>query len=81
MADLTKALRQLREERNRTQPRLKRLDEAIDILGKVVSGSGRSSKDGRHPPRKLSAAARRRIAEAQKARWAKWRLRQGKKTA
>ena len=33
MADLTKALRQLREERSRTQNHLKRLDEAIVILG------------------------------------------------
>jgi hypothetical protein len=81
MADLTKALRQLREERSRTQNHLRQLDEAILVLGKVVSGSGRSKKDGRHAPRKLSAAARRRIAEAQKARWAKWRSRRGKKTA
>ena len=81
MADLTKALRQLREERNRTQNHLKRLDEAIVVLGKVVSGSGRGQKNGRHAPRKLSAAARKRIADAQKARWAKWKLKHAKKAA
>ena len=80
MADLTKALRQLREERSRTQKQLKRLDEAIVVLGKVVSGSG-GQKNGRHGPRKLSVAARRRIAEAQKARWAKWKLKHVKKVA
>ena len=80
MADLTKALRQLREERSRTQNHLKRLDEAIVILGKVL-GSGRGQKNGRHAPRKLSVAARKRIADAQKARWAKWKLKHAKKAA
>ena len=79
--DLTKALRQLREERSRTQNHLKRLDEAIVILGRVVSGSGRGQKNGRHAPRKLSVAARRRIVQAQKARWAKWKLEHAKKAA
>ena len=81
MADLTKALRQLREERSRTQKQLKRLDEAIDVLGKVVSGSVGGQRNGRHGPRKLSVAARRRIAEAQRARWAKWKLKHVKKVA
>ena len=81
MADLTKALRQLREERNRTQNHLRRLDEAIVVLGKVVSGSGRGQKNGRHAPRKLSVAARKRIADAQKARWAKWKLKHARKAA
>jgi hypothetical protein len=81
MADLTKALRQLREERSRTQKQLKRLDEAIVVLGKVVSGSGGGQGNGRHGPRKLSVAARRRIAEAQKKRWAKWKLKHVKKIA
>jgi hypothetical protein len=81
MADLTKALRQLREERNRIQNQLKRLDDAIVVLGKVVSGSGIGLRNGRHARRKLSVAARRRIAEAQKARWAKWKLKHAKKAA
>ena len=80
MADLTKALRQLREERIRIQARLKLLDEVLDAMSKVVSGSFGSQKEGKHASRKLSAAARRRIAEAQKARWAKWRSSRGKKT-
>ena len=81
MADLTSALRQLREERSRSQNQLKQLNQAILVLGRVVSGSGRDEKNGRHAPRKLSVAARRRIAEAQKARWAKWKLKHGKKAA
>ena len=79
MADLAKALRQLREERSRSQKQLKRLDEAIVVLGKVVSGSGGSQGNRRHGLRKLSVAARSRIVQAQKARWAKWRLKHAKK--
>jgi hypothetical protein len=81
MVDLTKALRQIRDERNRTQTQLKQLDEAIVVLGKVVLGSGRGEKNGRHAPRRLSVAARRRIAEAQRVRWAKWKATHMKKAA
>jgi hypothetical protein len=78
MSDITKALRQLREERSRTRNQLKRLEQAIIVLGKVVPGSGRR-KNGTRARRKLSVAARSRIAEAQKARWAKWKSGQRRK--
>jgi hypothetical protein len=76
MAVLTKVLRQLRKQRSRTQRQLKRLDEAIDVLRKFVSDSGANR---RHGLRKLSVAAHRRIVQAQKARWAKWKLKHAKK--
>jgi hypothetical protein len=76
MVYLTKVLRQLREERSLTQRHLKRLDEAIDVLRKFGSDSGANRRPGL---RKLSVAARRRIVQAQKARWAKWKLKHAKK--
>ena len=48
-------------------------DKAITALGRVMkAGSGGSSSNGRGK-RKLSVAARKRIAAAQRARWAKVR--------
>lgn len=59
MADLIAVLAQLKKERDR-------LDRAIAAL----SGVGARARTGK---RKLSAAARKRIADAQRARWAKFR--------
>jgi hypothetical protein len=66
MADLGAVLEQLKAERAK-------LDKAIEALsgltGKSSGGGGR---------RKLSAAARGRIAAAQRARWAKFKAKKGK---
>jgi hypothetical protein len=67
MADLEAVLQQLREERARAQSELSRLDQAISVLG-APSGSGAKPSRGR---RTMSADARKRIAEAQRRRWAK----------
>jgi hypothetical protein len=76
MSDIAKTLQQLRQERSRTEKQLSGLDEAISVLGKLVTGgTGRTGK------RRLSVAARRRIAQAQKLRWAKWKAKQEKKAA
>ena len=72
MASLGQILKQLQGERSRTERELRRLDGAIAAFEKLVGnnpGPGRLRK----PRRKLSVAARRRIAKAQKARWAKVR--------
>jgi len=51
------------------EERRDRLDQAIAALkGGSPNGKGRN---GRRGPRRLSAAARRKISEAQKKRWAK----------
>ena len=67
MANFADVLKELKRERSR-------LDQAIKVLGKLV---GRSIANvvsiGRKPRPKMSAAARRRIAAAQRARWAKVR--------
>ena len=60
MTDLSAVVAQLKKERDK-------LDRAIAALS-GVAGAG-----GRRGPRKLSAAARERIAAAQRARWAKFK--------
>jgi hypothetical protein len=61
---LTGVLRHLKNERQRAQAQVERIDAAIAAL----SGSKRTGESG---GRRLSTAARRRIAAAQRARWAK----------
>ncbi|MDP9160005.1 MAG: hypothetical protein M3O09_07220 [Acidobacteriota bacterium] len=81
MANLTgldKIVTELRSEHTKLTNQLRHVDAALSVLGKLhgkldVSGTdGRSSRKGS----RLSAAARRRISIAQKARWAKIKLRQ-----
>jgi len=80
MSNITKALVRLREERRDAQNQVQKLGEAISALEKLTRGSGvTSSGSSQRTKRVLSAAGRRRISLAQKARWAK--LRQSKKAA
>lgn len=72
--NLGSALAGLKQERSRTQKELSRLDEAISALGELTadhSAPARVSKP--RARRKLSAAARKKISLAQKARWTKMR--------
>ncbi len=69
MANVTAVLRDLRSQRNDVQAQINRLDTAIATLS-GLGGRGRGRRGGR---RHLSAAARNRIAAAQRARWAKWK--------
>ena len=74
MASLGRTLTQLRKEHSKAQREVERLEEAIAAIQKLVgSKRGNYAGGGRRPRRKLSAAARRRISLAQKARWAKVR--------
>lgn len=78
MANLNDVLQQLRDERGRTQQQLQKLDSAIAVLEGL--GSGNNSHGPRRGPRGrrgLSAAARARIAAAQRARWARVRQQSG----
>ena len=61
MANLAEVLQELQQERSR-------LDEAIRVIGQLVSGNHTGAKRAK---RTLSAAARERMAAAQRARWAK----------
>ena len=69
MANLTNALQQLRAERSRAQLEVEKLDQAISVI-ESLSGTGVSRKSAR-PTRVVSAASRRKMAQAQKARWAR----------
>ncbi|HTA22711.1 MAG TPA: hypothetical protein VK763_04195 [Terriglobales bacterium] len=67
---------QLQKERSRLANELHRVTAALTAFGKVyVSGSKRSTATRKK--RTISAAGRKRIAAAQRARWAK--IRAGKK--
>jgi hypothetical protein len=69
MANLTNALQELRAERSRMQLHLEKLDQAISVI-ESLNGSGTSS-NATQPKRIISAASRRKMALAQKERWAR----------
>ncbi len=81
MTNIVKALVRLREERRDAQNQVQKLGEAISVLEKLTRGGGSTAHAGtpHRVKRVLSAAGRRRISLAQKARWAK--IRQAKKAA
>jgi hypothetical protein len=80
MADLDAVLEQLKKERERAVGELKQLEKVIADLSRVTTkGLGASSRFGKRK-HQLSAAARERIAAAQRARWAKVRA-QSKKVS
>jgi len=68
MSNLTGALQELREERKQAQAHVEKLDQAISVI-ESLNGSG-TSRNGNRPTRVMSAASRRKMAAAQKARWA-----------
>jgi hypothetical protein len=81
MTNIAKAIDRLREERRDAQNQVQKLGEAISVLEKLIRGSGATvhAVATHRVKRVLSAAGRRRISLAQKARWAK--IRQMKKAA
>jgi hypothetical protein len=81
MTNIAKAIDRLREERRDAQNQVQKLGEAISVLEKLTRGTGATGSAGatHRTKRVLSAAGRRRISLAQKARWAK--IRQIKKAA
>jgi hypothetical protein len=72
MLNLTKAVQQLKQERDQARNKLEQLDEALKILS-GLTGAKRGLARSRGKRRTMSAAARKRIAAAQRARWAKWK--------
>jgi hypothetical protein len=78
MVNLHKVFKQLERERKRAQKELEHLDDAVSAFGKLVGEAGRTAaeeteKTVRTVRRTLSATGRKRIAAAQRARWAKWK--------
>ena len=67
MTNLNKVVTSLRYEHSRLEKEMERVEKALDALGHTNGNKIRKVK------RVLSKEARRRIAEAQKRRWAKVR--------
>ncbi len=74
MGTMTKLLKQLKKERDQVQKQLSGLNAAISAFAGVYARTTPTRKK-----RTLSAAGRKRIAAAQRARWAK--VKAGKKKA
>ena len=70
MSNLDNALRELREKRSQAQVEIERLDRIISGI-ESLNGTG-AAKPGKtaRPKRFISLASRRKMARAQKARWA-----------
>jgi len=66
LTGLTNIVTELRAERTNLVNQLRHVDAALAVLGKLNGGSFYTK-----PRRTMSAAARQRIAAAQRARWAK----------
>jgi len=72
---LAGTVKMLQGQRAQVEKELAKLDKAIAVLRELSGTSSTPNQNGKR--RTLSAAARRKIAKAQKARWAK--LRQAEK--
>jgi hypothetical protein len=81
MSNLNSALDQLREERKQAQAQVEKLNEAIAVIEGLAGGTRTRSAQGRRAGRTLSAAARKRISEAQRARWAQRKKQPGSASA
>jgi hypothetical protein len=73
MANMSGVVQQLKKERERELKQLQCIDEALAALGAL-------SSNGVSRPHKMSAAGRRKISLAQKARWAKLKATKPKRT-
>jgi hypothetical protein len=71
MGNLNNALQELRSERQQAQLQVEKLDQAISVI-ESLNGSG-TSRNANQPTRIISAASRRKMAQAQRARWARAR--------
>ena len=68
MGNLASALQELRSERKQAQSHVEKLDTAISVI-ESLNGSGTFGQ-ANQPTRIISAASRRKMAQAQRARWA-----------
>ena len=71
MGNLSSALQELRAERKQAQERVESIDQAISVIESLY-GSG-TVRQANQPTRIISQASRRKMARAQRARWAKAR--------
>jgi len=78
MATIADTVQDLVQERSRMAGQIRKLDQAISVLRKLDGSGSSGARKSVGKRRTLSAAARRKIAAAQKARWAKWKAAQKK---
>jgi hypothetical protein len=71
--EIAEVMKSLRTERSHTKKELKNLDKVISALRELSSTNSTPTRNGRR--RRMSASARRKIAKAQKLRWARFRAR------
>lgn len=69
MSNLENALRELREKRSRAQVEIDKLDQIISGI-ESLNRARPAPSETIQPKRIISAASRRKMAQAQKARWA-----------
>jgi hypothetical protein len=70
MSNLDNALRELREKRSYAQVEIEKLDQLISGIESLNGAGGAVPNNSAPPKRIISAASRRKMALAQKARWA-----------
>lgn len=73
MGTLSNALKQLRAERKQAQLKVEKLDQAISVIESLNGSTRTITRTANQPTRVISAASRRKMARAQKARWARAR--------
>ena len=80
MGNLSHVVSQLQAQRKQVHAELGRLDAAINALQgrNTRKGSGAGPAASARPRRTMSVAARRKIAAAQKKRWAVWKAKQNR---
>jgi len=71
MANFDNVLQQLRQEHKQAQGAVEKLQQAISTIESLNGNSAGITVNGNRPKKTMSAAARRKIAQAQRARWAK----------
>jgi hypothetical protein len=71
MGNLSAALQELRAERKQMQSHVEKLDQAISVIESLNASA--TPQNANQPTRTISAASRRKMARAQRARWAKAR--------
>jgi hypothetical protein len=80
MRSLSQIVSELEAQRDKAQRELNRLNTAIGALRGAHKASGsKTIRTGSPKPRRtMSASARKKIAAAQRARWATWKAKQKK---
>jgi hypothetical protein len=73
MTTFDNVLQQLRSEHTQAQAAVGKLKRAISAIEGLDGNRAGTMLNGTRPKKSMSAAARRRIAQAQRARWAKFK--------